>query len=134
MRFLVFGVILSLAVTGSTQGQRKKKLPALAFDARLIKFDEKNGMPTKAYYETSLEDSKKLGFKTTDTPITRGTRFVFVGPGGDKVFTQKTVFADKEARQHLQKDSMIRVQVTAIETEELRFGPALKPQGPRRVR
>ncbi|HYT92694.1 MAG TPA: hypothetical protein VEL76_28515 [Gemmataceae bacterium] len=85
------------------------------------------------YYETSLEDSKKLGFKAGDTPMTKVTKFVFVGPDG-KTFTQKTVLADEQAKKHLEKDSKIRVQVTGIEVEVLRFGPELKPQGIKRVR
>jgi hypothetical protein len=127
-------VILTLAVAGTTEGQGKKKLPALAFDATLVKFDDKKGTPTKVYYETSEEDAKKLGFKATDTPITKTTRFVFVGPDGEKTFTPAGVMKNEESKIHLQSGSRIRVQVTATEVEVLRFGPDLKPKGPQRVR
>ena len=136
MRFaaLVVCVTLSVALAGQTQGQGKKKLPALAHDATLIKIEETKGMPTKVYYECSLEDSKKLGYKKGDHPITRATKFVFVGPSGQKNFTHKTVLRDDEAKKYLEAGSKIRVQLSGIECEELRFGPDLKPQGAKRVR
>jgi hypothetical protein len=127
-------LIITLAVAGYTEGQGKKKLPALAFDAKFVKFEDKKGLPTKLYYEASEDDSKKLGFMAGNTPITKGTKFVFVGPDGEKTFTQKTVLADEDAKKHLQKESKIRVQVTGVEVEELRFGPNLKPEGIKRVR
>jgi len=127
-------VVLTLAVAGYTEGQGKKKLPALAFDAKVVKVEEKNGVPTKLYYETSSEDSKQLGFMTADTSITKGTKFIFVGPDGEKAIPQKTALAGEQTKMHLEKDSKIRVQVTGIEVEELRFGPDLKPQGVKRVR
>src|SRR5256885_713996 len=104
MRYVTLsaGVILTLAVAGSTEGQAKKKLPLLAFDAKVVKFDEKSGTPTKLYYAVSAEDGKKLGFETSDTPITAGTKFIFVGPDGEKTFTSKTVLASEEAKKHLQ--------------------------------
>jgi len=136
MRCAAFGVcvILSLAVAGSTEGQGKKKLPALAHDATLVKIEIKKGTPTKVYYECSEEDRKKLGYKKGDHPITRATKFIFVGPNGEKTFTQKTVLADENAKTHLEMGSKIRVQLSGIECEELRFGPNLKPQGIRRAR
>src|SRR4051794_29327203 len=136
MRCASFGVcvVLALAVAGYTEGQVKKKLPALAFDAKVVRLEEKQGVPSTLYYETSAEDGKKLGFTAGNTPITKGTRFVFVGPDGEKTFTQKTVLADEQAKMHLQKDRLVRVQVTAVEVEVLRFGPELKPQGIKRVR
>jgi hypothetical protein len=129
-------VVISVALVGYTEGQGKgkKKLPALAHDATLIKIEEKKGMPTKVYYECSLEDSKKLGYKKGDHPITKATRFVFVGPSGEKNFTQKTVLRNDEAKKYLEAGSKIRVQLSGIECEELRFGPDLKPQGVKRVR
>jgi hypothetical protein len=132
--FLSAFVILTMAVAGPTEGQVKKKLPALSFDCKLVRFDEKKGVPTKLYYETSEEDGKKLGFKSTETPITKNTKFIFVGPDGDKTFTQAAVMKNEEARKFLQPDSKIRVTVTALEVEVLRFGPDLKPQGPKRAR
>jgi len=134
MRCAVFSVCVIFALAGYTEGQGKKKLPALAFDATVMKFAEKKGVPTKLHYETSPEDSKKLGFKGTNTPITKGTKFVFVGPDGEKKFTQKTVLKDEEAKKYLQNGSKVRVQATATEIEILRFGPELKPEGPKRVR
>src|SRR2546423_10831480 len=105
MRCAMFcaGVILTLAVAGYTEGQGTKMLPGLAFDATLVKFEEKKGVPTKVYYETSPEDGKKLGFMAGNHPVNKGTKFVFVGPDGDKTLTQKTVLADEEAKKHLEK-------------------------------
>jgi hypothetical protein len=129
-------VVVSVALVGYTEGQGrgKKKVPVLAHDATLVKIEEKKGVPTKVYYECSLDDSKKLGYKKGDRPITRATTFVFVGPSGQKTFTQKTVLRDDEAKKHLEAGSKIRVQLSGIECEELRFDPDLKPQGVKRVR
>jgi len=131
---MVACVILGLALVGHTEGQGKKKLPALAHDATLVKIEEKKGVPTKVYYECSAEDSKRLGYKKGDHPITKATKFVFVGPSGEKKFTLKTVLRDDEAKKYLENGSKIRVQLSGIECEELRFGPDLKPQGIKRVR
>src|SRR5437762_2757415 len=111
MRCAMFSVcvVLTLAMAEYSEGQGKKKLAALAFDAKVVKVEEKKGVPTKLYYETSSEDSKQLGFMAADTPITKGTKFVFVGPDGEKAFNQTTVLADEQAKKHLQKDSKIRV-------------------------
>jgi hypothetical protein len=135
MRYTIFsvGVVLCLALTGSVQGQ-DKKMAALAFDAKFVKFEEKKGVPTKAYYEVSAEDEKKLGFGKDDKPVNAKTKFIFVGPDGEKTFTSKTLLQSDEAKKHLQADSKIRIQASAVEVEELRFGPDLKPQPPKRVR
>ena len=136
MRVVLSGVvvILVVAMTGSVEGQGKKKLPALAFDATIVKLEDKKGIPTQIYYETSPEDKKALGIGSSDSKITKATKFIFVGPDGEKTVTQKSALADAEMKQHLEKDKKIRVRVTAIEAEEIRFGPELKPQGPQRVR
>jgi len=135
MRLLMFGacVVLTLALAASTEGQGKK-LPALAHDATLVKIEDKKGTATKVYYECSEEDGKKLGYKKGDHPITKNTKIIFVGPDGDKTFTQKTLLASEEAKKYLEKGVKIRVQLSGIECEELRFGPDLKPQGIKRVR
>ena len=136
MRCAMFSacVVLSLAVAGYTEGQGKKKLPALAYDAVVVKLDEKKGFLTTIYYETSPEDKKALGIGSSDAKITKSTKFIFVGPAGEKNFNQRSVLADPEVKQHLQKDSKFRVQTTAVEAEEIRFGPELKSQPPKRVR
>jgi len=136
MRVAIVGavVLLALALTGPTQGQGKKKPPALAYDARVVKLETKGGVPTAIYYKTSEEDQKKIGVGSADIPITAATKFVFVGPDGDKNFTNKTVLADSEAKKYLQRDQQVRLQLTAIEAEIVRFGPNLKPQPPKRVR
>jgi hypothetical protein len=80
--------VLSLALVASTEGQGKgKKLPALAHDATLVKIEEKKGTPTKVYFECSEEDGKKLGYQKGDHLITKNTKFIFVGPDGEKTFT-----------------------------------------------
>jgi hypothetical protein len=136
MRCAFFGaaVIVTLAMTGPVEGRAKKKLPALAFDATVVKLEEKKGVPTKIYYETLPEDKKKLGIGHADSRITKGTKFIFVGPAGDKTVTQKAALADAEMKEYLQKDKKIRVQVTATQAEEIRFGPELKARPPKRVR
>ncbi len=147
MRWALLGVfvILCLAVSaGETGAQVKKKprppvkppakLPALAFDAKFVKMEETRGMATKLFYAASEEDSKKLGFKAGDHPVTRATKFVFVEEAGEKTLDQKTVLADAEAKKHLAADKAIRVQTTATEIEVIRFGPGLKPEGIKRVR
>jgi hypothetical protein len=138
MRFSMLGacVVLILALVASTEGQgtKGKKLPALAHDATLVKIEEKKGTPTKVYFECSEEDGKKLGYKKGNHAITKATKFIFVGPDGEKNFTQKTVLADEEAKKHLEAGSKIRLQLSGIECEELHFGPDLKPQGIKRMR
>jgi hypothetical protein len=121
---------------GPSQGQTKTKVkpPALAYDAAMVRYDEKKGAMTHIYYETSPEDNKKLGIGKADTPITKNTKFVYVGTDGEKKFNQKTVLADADAKAALEKGKQVRMQVTALEVEELRFGPELKPAGPKRVR
>src|SRR5262245_60237905 len=108
MRLAIFGagVVLALVVAGAGEGQTKqKKLPALAFDAKFVKFEQKKGVPTKVYYVA--EDGKKLGFTNGDTPITSNTKFVFVGPDGEKTITLKALLKDERVMKYLQPDSKI---------------------------
>jgi hypothetical protein len=135
MRVVGFIVaVLAVSLPGEAEGQ--KKLPALSYDAKLVKFDTaaKGGPPTKVWYEVSAADEKTLGFKRGDQPVTARTRFVYVGAAGTKNFTQKTVLTSEEGKASLMKDALIRVQATAVEAEEIRFGPGLKPTPPKRVR
>lgn len=135
MRLFLSGacVILSLAVVGTSSGQGKK-LPALAHDATLVSIDEKKGIPTKVNFECSEEDGKKLGYKKGHHAVTKATKFIYVGPDGEKSFTQKTLLGDADAKKSLEKGAKIRLQLSGIEVEEMRFGPNLKAEGVKRVR
>jgi hypothetical protein len=126
-------VLLVLGLAGDSEGQGKKPA-AVAFDAKFVRFDlSKKGLPARIRYQPSPEDAKKAG-RAGNHAITARTRFVYVGPEGETKFTNKTVMDGEEGKTYLVEDAKIRVQVTATEAEEIRFGPELKSEPFKRVR